>query len=515
MKGVIYCRVSSKEQVQGTSLESQEIACREYATQHQIEIVRVFVERGESAKFADRTQLLELMEFGRNPQNAIECVLVWKVDRLARNVGDHFNIKAVLLKQGARVMSVTEPIGADPEGKLLETILAGFAQFDNDLRAARTVQGMRRKIQEGLFPWKPPLGYGIAVQPGSKKTVADEPDKPVFGQLQKAWEEYATGAYTKAEIIRLLKARGVRTKHGRPITKQSLDNMLRDRYYAGIIRDPWSETEHMGRHLPMVSQEVYAKIQAVIETRQRTVRHERVRPEFPLRSFARCSHCEHYLTGSHSRGRSKYYSYYHCFNGSCSMRDNQGTEALHDEFTAFLASITPDRRGIQEIADAVAGATKKRIEHDDQMRGKFHLEKRRLDQQQERLIQMRMDSLLTNDEFLQQKALLTSRINDLKNRMPVDADEEDDLVNKLDIICKPLTQLPATWEATEPQLKLRFQRLILPAGFVSGRIGTAQMGCLFSTFQRSGDYKSRLVPPTGQFWNQFTDDVRELATLVS
>src|SRR6185437_7022119 len=154
MNAVIYCRVSSKEQVEGTSLESQEIACKEYAARHQLVVSRVFVERGESAKFADRTQLLEVLDFCGNRENRIEQLLVWKVDRLARNVADHFNIKAALLKIGVQVVSVTEPIDAKPEGRLLETILAGFAQFDNDIRATRTLQGMRRKIQEGLYPWK-------------------------------------------------------------------------------------------------------------------------------------------------------------------------------------------------------------------------------------------------------------------------------------------------------------------------------------------------------------------------
>ena len=110
MNAVIYCRVSSKEQVDGTSLESQEIACKEYAARNQLSISRIFVERGESAKFADRTQLLEFLEFCRNRKNHVDQLLVWKVDRLARNVGDHFNIKATLLKLDVQVVSVTEPI---------------------------------------------------------------------------------------------------------------------------------------------------------------------------------------------------------------------------------------------------------------------------------------------------------------------------------------------------------------------------------------------------------------------
>jgi len=115
MNAVIYCRVSSKEQVNGTSLESQEIACREYASRHQLKVVRVFVEKGESAKFADRTQLLEMLAFCKGREKNVDQLLVWKVDRLARNVGDHFNIKASLLKLGVKVVSVTEPIDAKPE----------------------------------------------------------------------------------------------------------------------------------------------------------------------------------------------------------------------------------------------------------------------------------------------------------------------------------------------------------------------------------------------------------------
>src|ERR1700722_9006958 len=190
MNAVIYCRVSSKEQVDGTSLESQEIACKEYALHQQLNVVRVFVERGESAKFADRTQLLEMLSFCQDRKQGVKQLLVWKVDRLARNVSDHFNIKASLLKLDVNVVSVTEPIDAKPEGKLLETILAGFAQFDNDLRAGRTVQGMRHKLQEGLFPWRPPMGYKSVTPRGSKKAQPDVPNEPTFSLLQRAWKEF-------------------------------------------------------------------------------------------------------------------------------------------------------------------------------------------------------------------------------------------------------------------------------------------------------------------------------------
>src|SRR5216683_534649 len=110
MNGVIYCRVSSEEQVKGTSLESQEVSCREYARSHNIKVLKIFIERGESAKFADRTALLELIDFCRQNKSTVEVLLVWKVDRFARNVTDHFSVKATLAKYGVQIVSVTEPI---------------------------------------------------------------------------------------------------------------------------------------------------------------------------------------------------------------------------------------------------------------------------------------------------------------------------------------------------------------------------------------------------------------------
>ncbi|HEY2381415.1 MAG TPA: recombinase family protein [Terriglobia bacterium] len=130
MKTVIYVRVSDPGQVEGTSLESQENACREYAERKKATIERVFIEKGESAKFRDRTELLKLIEFCRKRKD-IGMLIVWKVDRLARNVGDHLAIKAEVAKYGTAVCSVTEPIDDSPVGKMTEMILAVFAEFDN------------------------------------------------------------------------------------------------------------------------------------------------------------------------------------------------------------------------------------------------------------------------------------------------------------------------------------------------------------------------------------------------
>lgn len=515
MNGVIYCRVSSKEQVEGTSLESQEVACREYASRNRISVVKVFVEQGESAKFADRTQLLELMEFCRHRENAVAKLLVWKVDRLARNVADHFNIKAELLKKGIEVVSVTEPIDGNPEGKLLETILAGFAQFDNDLRAARTVNGMRRKIQEGIFPWKPPLGYRTRNQPGNKKTEPDDPDLPLFGLLQKAWTTYATGAYTKAELIRLMTTWGVRTRSGAPVSKQTIDNMLRDPFYAGIIRDPWSGEEHAGGHVPLVSPETFAKIQGVINRRRQSqsVRHQRAHPEFPLRAFVRCAQCRHYLTGALSRGRSRHYPYYRCSQRACTSGTSYRAVAVHDEFATFLRSIAPAREDILQLRDSITRAVRDRVAERRIISERRRTEAERHKKRQEQLIQMRMEQIISSEEFMTYNSNISRQLIVLseEGNTPL---EEGQILSKMDEICAPLAHLEQTWLSLPPPLKQRFQRMVLPVGFVMGEIGTAEMSCLFSTFQRTRSRESIEVPPTGQLLNQLCQDIQALSEVL-
>jgi hypothetical protein len=472
----------------------------------------VFVERGESAKFADRTQLLELLAFCRNRANAIDCLLVWKVDRLARNVGDHFNIKANLLKQNIRVISVTEPIDANPEGKLLETILAGFAQFDNDLRAARTVQGMRRKLQEGLFPWKAPLGYRTMTL-GSKKTEPDQPDQPAFSILQRAWNEFATGQFMKVEILDKITKQGLRTKSGKPLSKQSLDNIFVDPFYAGILRNPWSGEEYPGRHLPMISRATFAKVQKMIGRSAQAVPHKVIRPEFPLRSFARCVNCEGHLTGSFSRGRSRTYPYYHCFNKACDPGGNYPLQDVHREFRSFLRDISPEACTLDRLKRYVAHTARDWAQSGQALGEKRVHEIKRMKDQQQQLVRMKMDQLITDEEFIAQRSILTARLGELEAQQVERAVDVGAVLGNLDRICAPLMDLGEAWESVLVEFQRRFQLLLLPGGYVFGRVGTAQKGRLLSLLGQSTAPKSTWVPLTGQSWNQLAEEIEAFAAI--
>jgi site-specific DNA recombinase len=510
MKGVIYCRVSSKEQVEGTSLESQLQACEEFARAKNIPVLKTFIEQGESAKFADRTQLLELIEFCRCNKPEVQVLLVWKVDRFARNVADHFSIKATLLKYGVHIVSVTEPIDSNPEGRLMETILAGFAQFDNDVRAMRTVQGMRRKIQEGIFPWKPPLGYKGANVPGEKKTKPDTPDQPLFGLLQKAWEDFATGAYTKTEMRHLMNANGIVTRKGRPLSDQSIDNLFANPFYAGIIMDPWSKEEHTGMHVPMISRADFERVQQVVRRRSQAIPHHRYHVQFPVRGLVRCPECLQYLTASFSRGRSKRYPYYHCHNDACSRRGKVLPAGdIDQEFRAHLGRIAPKPELIDRLGDRIEAQAEERKSSSKARRARASAAVNRVTRELQELVRMRAATLITDEEFNRHRSTLLSE----RSLNEIAADDMHIATarvrQKLTEIAEPLSDLVLTWTDLTVPSRVRFERLIFPVGFIAGKIRTAELGLIFSTKRGILSEENHGVAPTVSDSNQLCEEINE------
>ncbi|MSU56521.1 MAG: recombinase family protein, partial [Candidatus Taylorbacteria bacterium] len=156
---IIYSRVSSKEQVEGTSLEMQEKYCREYAERQGWKVLSLFVDKGESAKTIDRTEFTKAISFCSNKKNSVSYFLVFKVDRFARNAADHLAVRAALKTTGTELRSVSEQITEDPMGKFFETLAAASAELDNSKRSVASRAGMEQRVKEGMWMWSPPIGY--------------------------------------------------------------------------------------------------------------------------------------------------------------------------------------------------------------------------------------------------------------------------------------------------------------------------------------------------------------------
>lgn len=132
-------------------------------------VAKVFVEEGESAKTANRTELKAMLEFCRTEKN-IKAVVVHKLDRFSRNAADHAQMRVYLAGMGIQLRSVTEPIDDSSTGKFIELVLSGVAELDNNIRTERTVRGMNQRLKDGRWTFPPPLGYRAGREASGAKT---------------------------------------------------------------------------------------------------------------------------------------------------------------------------------------------------------------------------------------------------------------------------------------------------------------------------------------------------------
>ena len=125
MKAVIYARYSSANQTEA-SIEGQLRECVEFAERAEIDVVSNYIDRALTAKTDNRPEFQRMIK--DSYKHAFDCIIVWKLDRFARNRYDSAHYKSLLKKNGVKVISAKESIGEGSEGILLESVLEGFEQ---------------------------------------------------------------------------------------------------------------------------------------------------------------------------------------------------------------------------------------------------------------------------------------------------------------------------------------------------------------------------------------------------
>jgi site-specific DNA recombinase len=344
MECVAYVRVSTDEQVQGTSLDMQQKACFDFAKAQGWKLPKdnIFRDEGESAKAANRPQLLAMLEYCRRHKGSVEKCIVWKLDRFARNSDDHVMIRAILRKNGVSLVSVTEPIDDSPTGKLMETVLSGFAQFDNEVRTFRTTEGMKKRLEQGGWPHDAPIGYIKDRTAQGVTTIAPHPE--MGKKLTMFLETFATGQYTVKQAADLAYELGIRNGKGGKRTWQTIDNTLKNPIYAGFIESKYTYGQrYVGLHKALISEAIFNKNQRIMAGKQKLFTRSD-ESDYPLRrDFLRCGYCGKFVTASAPRGASgiKYprYSCMYCKTSILGKKVSIASDTVHDEFKKILARV--------------------------------------------------------------------------------------------------------------------------------------------------------------------------------
>ena len=145
MKAVIYARYSSDNQRE-ESIEGQLRECMEFASRAEIDVIGNYIDRALTAKTDNRPEFQRMIK--DSYKHAFDCIIVWKLDRFSRNRYDSAHYKALLRKNGVKVVSAMESISEGSEGILLESVLEGFKRSNgHNIPKLRTKQPIQCKVK--------------------------------------------------------------------------------------------------------------------------------------------------------------------------------------------------------------------------------------------------------------------------------------------------------------------------------------------------------------------------------
>lgn len=362
MRAVLYCRVSTAEQVQNLSLSTQEKACRDYAGREGYDIAEVFVDRGESAKTTDRPEFQRLLTYCRQHAGKVHAVIVYGLSRFSRNSADHHAIAALLRGRGIALRSVTEPIDDSPAGRFMEGICAAMAQFDNDLKSDRTKAGMRAALERGRWVWRAPAGYRTGAKALGEPSLV--PDGARADVIRQAFLDIASTDRSVIDVWRATVRPGLVGLRG-VASLQTMHRILRNPVYVGRVASRSLGAEATGDWTPLVDEATWYLVQARLRRAAAPGKH-RQHPDFPLRQFMRCGTCGEPLTGAWSTGKlGVRYAYYHC-RKRCTPATKRG---LEDAFLAFLERMRPDPEALAMlhslVLDGYRQERQRALEHRD------------------------------------------------------------------------------------------------------------------------------------------------------
>ncbi|MBZ5491443.1 MAG: recombinase family protein [Acidobacteriia bacterium] len=492
---VIYTRVSTEEQAKGgTSLAGQKAACLEYCEKQGFKVARVFVEEGESAKTANRTELKAMLKYCREDKN-IKAVVVHKLDRFSRNTTDHAQLRAVLSGLGVQLRSVTEPIDETSTGRFMEVVLSGVAQLDNDIRTERSVKGMKQRLQSGCWTFPPPLGYRAGRDAtGAKTIMPDEHSAPLITQ---AFEEFATGLHTREQVLRKVTQLGLRTKKGKFLSSQTFSQTLRKPVYSGRIVVPEWNIDVSGKFQPLVTEAIFDKVQAILNGRTVSVTpRARSHADFPLRGFVQCGYCAEALTGSWSKGRNRYYAYYHCQDGCIRVTK----DAMEGQFEEFMRQLQPNAGYMRLYREIVLDVWRKKQGDSQQVQGVVS----------RKIAELRKNKTKLEEAFIYQKAIDASTYKEMRAKLTEDLTlaemelreaqaEEIEIETVLDYAEMVLTNASNLWKAAPSEQKQRLQQVLFPEGvtYSDGKYRTAVTCLLFNGMGTKAIKKEGLVALPG------------------
>lgn len=336
MKAVIYARYSCDNQRE-ESIEGQLRECEAYCQKNDFTVVGTYIDRAESARTDQRPEFQHMIQDSSRGQ--FDLVIVWKMDRFARDRYDSANYKSRLKKKNIKVLSATENISGGPEGILMETLLEGMAEYFSAELAVKVNRGMKENALKCMHNGGlPPFGYTVD---SGKHYQIDLVTAPV---VQDIFARYDRGE-TMKEIVDFLHAAGIKDPRKNNLNINAIARILKNRKYIG-------EYSYRDVVVPdgipaLVEKGLFERVQARMAKNRRAPAQRKAEEDYLLTTKLFCGECGAMMVGEcgTSSGNGRKYHYYRCVNS----KRNKTCNAKHKS----VSKIPIENAVIQSVMEKI------------------------------------------------------------------------------------------------------------------------------------------------------------------
>ena len=302
MTAVIYARYSSDNQRE-ESIEGQIRECTAYAEKNGITVVKHYIDRALSAKTDNRPDFQQMIK--DSEKRLFDIVLVWKLDRFARNRYDSAHYEYQLERNHVKLVSATEPISDSPAGIMVKSMLTGMAEYYSAELSEKVVRGMTENVLKGKYNGGTiPIGFKV----DEEKFFQVDPLKAPF--VVEAFQRYNDGA-TMKELMNWLNDSGVTTNRNQKFTYNSVQTLLTNKRYIG---ENHFKDIVMPDSIPaIVDKDLFEEVQLKIKKNSRAPARHKAEDDYLLTTKLFCGMCGAMMFGECGTGRNKVvHHYYKC-----------------------------------------------------------------------------------------------------------------------------------------------------------------------------------------------------------
>ncbi|MBC2149537.1 recombinase family protein [Listeria booriae] len=349
MKAAIYIRVSTDEQAKKFSIPAQERLAKAFCESKGWPIYKIYTDGGFSGKNLDRPALQEML----SETDKFDAVIVYRLDRLSRSQVDTMTlIETFFLKNDIEFISLTETLDTtSPGGRAMIGVLAAFSQMERESIRERSIMGRIQRVKSGLRDSpvkKRNFGYDIV----GGKLYINESEASIIRDVCNRFEVLQSIGKLQQEQ----KANGVEV-----ITRARIMNYLTNDLYIGYVHY-LDEVHRKGIHEPIISEDQYYRIQAILERIKRAPNINK-KSQSLLSGLIRCAVCgstyHHAVKGSkkYASGKVIEYRYYTCKRNrrkpeleGCANKSYRG-EKLEDIVINRIKNYSVDTRTDEKMKD--------------------------------------------------------------------------------------------------------------------------------------------------------------------